>query len=210
MKDFFAKFGGYLFVSVFALIAGTIFGFNKATDYGANIKIRIGSNEFTMISPKISDFDLTKIPDEDWSGFATKIEKLPPNHFFSIKLCELKDRRKGPFKLLDYELIVKFIDEENIELYPKWAQACRGGNFLYSKTSIYKIIDPPELSEKKQMLDFEVLKEKPKSYCDPQIADNVIWISKERACQWLKIDKRDLPKTLKVKANIICKIHSQS
>ncbi|MFZ0134665.1 MAG: hypothetical protein WAK95_19170 [Desulfobacterales bacterium] len=208
MKDFFAKFGGYLLVSVVALIAGTIFGFNKASDYGADIKIRIGSNEFTMISPKISDFDLAKIPDEDWSGFATKIEKLLPNHYFSIKLRELKDCNKGPFTLVDYDLIVKFIDDENIELYPEWAQACRGGNFLFSKTSIYKIIEPPELSELKQGSDFEVLKEKPKSFCDPQIIDNVIWISKERACQWLKIDKRDLPEALKVKANIICKMRS--
>ncbi|MFZ0613309.1 MAG: hypothetical protein WAM73_13815 [Desulfobacterales bacterium] len=206
MKEIFTKFGGYILVTAAAFIAGIFFGINNAANQDAFFDLRAGNIQLTLGKNKITKYDLTKISKEEASGFVSKIEDLPFENYLSAELRDLRDSFKGPFQLKDIDLVVNVTDDDMIK--EEWAQACRG-KILYRKISVFKIVEPVNLSQEiKEMIEFMVLDEKQRAVCDNTAIDgnSIIWISSQKASKWLKKDKEELPKTLKVKANILCKI----
>jgi hypothetical protein len=203
MKDVLKTISGYVIVAVVAFLVGSLVALNMGKSpsayfegtFGKGITFKIGKN-------KLTDFNFKEIGKEDALELCAKIGELEYDDFLSDGLRKLRDKSVGPFTEKNIDLLVKFVENDNIG--NQMAQACKG-ELLNKQLNIYEIIEPATISlEVNEMRDFSVLGKRHRAYCtDPTFSGKTIWINREAASKWLKTDKNLLPEKLKAKASIV-------
>lgn len=207
MIDFLKPFAGYIIVTVVAFLTGSLVALNAASDQTCYFEFKWGKDSgFSLRKNKITEYDLHEITKQDASALRVKIGELKYENPLSVELRNLRDCSRGPFQYKNVDVDIIFSDEEMIK--DDWALAC-SGEIVNRVISISEVIEPANLTETiLGMQEFKVWRERPSPVCNQApINVGVIWISAEKACEWLGKDREDLPKNCKVRASILRKVH---
>jgi hypothetical protein len=205
MKEFFEKFGGYILVTVAALLAGMFISLNLNSSGNSFLEFKLGQGTcLTLGKNSITSFDLNNITMEEARVIGTKIEQLTYDNPLAKELIAIKENHAGPFKPKQIELLVHFTDDwEGSEPF---AAGCNDDAAFLKNISIFQITDDQRLASLGSK-DFSVVFDKETSICETiknKTNTHTIWIAKKCACNWLQIqNKDDLPDKLKVKAQIL-------
>lgn len=204
MKNFLKEYAGYGIVAVAAFFTGLIVAFNIISDGTCTFEVKWGTNQIHLGECKITDYDLSKITEQDARSFAVRIQALAYDNYLSTELRDIRDSFKGPFQKKVVEVHVRFTDNKSV-IYPN-AVGYRG-NLLNQELSIFYLVEPEELREVFTHKSFQVMIESPKPLDPPpEISQNTIWIDRKCACEWLKRDVEHLPDKLIVQASVIRKV----
>jgi len=112
MKEFFEKFGGYILVTIAALLAGIFISLNLKSNGNCYLEFKLGQDTvFTLGKNSITSFDLNKISMEEARVIGTKIEQLTYDNPLAKELIDIKENNAGPFKPKQIELLVLFTDD---------------------------------------------------------------------------------------------------
>jgi len=214
MSEFLSKYGALIFILLVSTCIGIFIGLHLNDGGNIYFQYSIGRDkQFLLGKNTILDFNLEKITDEEAAALLVRIKKLPITHKLSKGLRYSCDNKEYIFIKEDKDLVVKFIDSENIRGI--YAGACKNTIPYGKRISIFKIKEPKSLQNKikKRMMDFNVIVLLDHSFCKScPISENTIWVSNKKAQELLCDDGKEcnLPEKLLVSATILSTIISNN
>lgn len=200
--DILKTISGYIIVAIAGVLVGLFITLN-ATDKSCYLKIEFGNDKLELLKPDIADYDFRNLPEISASALATRIKNLEYDDVLSIKLRDLRDNFKGPFKDKRVDVNIKFIDGDD-KIKNQTAGSYQG-DLLTQQIMIFCLIEPKELGRNFSAETFDVTVESIIPNGVPtDIVEKMIFIDKKYAYEWLKIEDEDkLPNMIKAKASII-------
>ena len=205
--------GAMLLCAAF-FVFGTVAGLTiKPDENGIYLAARWDGKEVFVLGKNdisVRNLNLNNLSDTDSKILVTKLEKLSPDYILSKDLLELKDKRKGPFTLVELDIDVRFVDTE--EFSGPLAMACPGSAVYGRKILLHKIVLPrPEIPGDanrvaKSIMEFNVVLEQNFSECDQgDGSKHIVWVNRKMVREWLDLQGVDLP-YVSVKARIMSKL----